>query len=596
MASSNPKVSIVIPVYNGSNYLGEAIDSALAQTYKNIEIIVVNDGSKDRGATEKIAKSYGNKIRYFKKENGGVSTALNLGIEKMTGEYFSWLSHDDMYYPNKIERQVEYLRQCENKNIVLFSNYALLKDKKIIPVELDHELTTRKPLYALLRGFVNGITLLIPKKMFDDVGVFNTKLKCTQDYDLWLRAIRIYGFVHMQDIISVTRMHDNQDSVSSPNALGEGNDLWKKLVDELSEEEMTLYENTKYNYYYEMSKFLKNTPYTQALQYSEKKEKLEYKKIANKKINVLVSVVIPFRNRVDVTIKAIKSVENQSYKNYEIILIDDDSNEDISILVDYIKNNETIKYIKLSKNVGPAAARNIGIKESSGEYIAFLDSDDEFKKDKIKTQLHEMVKHNPYISYTSYVKKSNTMQEVIGGYGVSGVVVPRIISSCPIATPSVMIKKKILEKNNYFFNEDIRIGEDTCFWLEIAKKYEILHIDKPLTIVNIDDFSSAYDNYKFVTGLQNIITYLLKDDYYSNFSHEISLLCNDFYVASKKLNDTKYLNLKIGKYNKPNLQAYIGIYARKTIPYRLARMYKRKGLWGVMDALYKKLKKRDIKS
>ena len=77
----NPLVSIVIPVYNGENYLKEAIDSALAQTYKNIEVIVVNDGSSDK--TDEICKSYGSKIRYFKKENGGVSTALNLGIEKM---------------------------------------------------------------------------------------------------------------------------------------------------------------------------------------------------------------------------------------------------------------------------------------------------------------------------------------------------------------------------------------------------------------------------------------------------------------------------------------------------------------------------------
>ena len=69
-----PNVSIVIPVYNGSNYVREAIDSALSQTYKNIEIIVVNDGSTDD--TDEICKSYGNKIRYFKKENGGVSTEI----------------------------------------------------------------------------------------------------------------------------------------------------------------------------------------------------------------------------------------------------------------------------------------------------------------------------------------------------------------------------------------------------------------------------------------------------------------------------------------------------------------------------------------
>ena len=79
----HPLVSIIIPVYNGANYMREAIDSALAQTYRNIEIIVVNDGSNDNGETERIALSYGDKIKYFHKENGGVSSALNLGIQNM---------------------------------------------------------------------------------------------------------------------------------------------------------------------------------------------------------------------------------------------------------------------------------------------------------------------------------------------------------------------------------------------------------------------------------------------------------------------------------------------------------------------------------
>lgn len=106
MEMSNPKVSIVIPVYNGANYLKEAIDSALAQDYGNYEVIVVNDGSNDSGETEKIALSYGDKIRYLKKENGGVATALNFAIEKAEGEYVSWLSHDDAYFSNKLSSQI----------------------------------------------------------------------------------------------------------------------------------------------------------------------------------------------------------------------------------------------------------------------------------------------------------------------------------------------------------------------------------------------------------------------------------------------------------------------------------------------------------
>ena len=110
MPSYSPLVSIVIPAYNASNYLADAINSALAQTYKNIEIIVINDGSKDNGATRTKAESFGDKIRYFEKPNGGSSSALNYGIKQMKGEWFSWLSHDDFYYPSKIEKEVEFLR------------------------------------------------------------------------------------------------------------------------------------------------------------------------------------------------------------------------------------------------------------------------------------------------------------------------------------------------------------------------------------------------------------------------------------------------------------------------------------------------------
>ena len=101
-----PKVSIIIPVYNGENFLEQAINSALHQTYDNIEVIVINDGSNDKGKTEAIAKKYNDKIKYFYKENGGVASALNMALEKMSGDYFSWLSHDDLYYDDKIEKQI----------------------------------------------------------------------------------------------------------------------------------------------------------------------------------------------------------------------------------------------------------------------------------------------------------------------------------------------------------------------------------------------------------------------------------------------------------------------------------------------------------
>lgn len=217
MNEFNPKVSIIIPVYNGANYLSEAIDSALAQSYENVEVIVVNDGSNDDGATEQIIYSYGDKINYLNKENGGVASALNLGLRKMAGEYFSWLSHDDVYYPDKITSQVEWLRQNDGqRNVVLYSDFDLIDSaSKVIGTSrirhLEPEDFTRN---LITEHSVNGCTILVPKACLDKTGLFDESLRTTQDYDLWFRMSCDFDFVHLPVALIKSRIHCQQGSVS----------------------------------------------------------------------------------------------------------------------------------------------------------------------------------------------------------------------------------------------------------------------------------------------------------------------------------------------------------------------------------------------
>lgn len=275
MISKNPKVSIIIPVYNGADYLREAIDSALSQTYENLEIIVVNDGSTD--STNKICKSYGNKIRYFSKKNGGVSTALNKGIAEMTGEYFSWLSHDDIYYPNKIEEQIKNLSNIsKNEKVILYSDFEIINEKgeSIVMVHNDHDMLNKKPEYALLRTCLNGITLLIPKKAFDECGVFDTNLRCTQDYTKWKEMMEKYKFIHTSDILTKTRMHDKQGSRINPSCEEEGNNLWINMMESLSWKDKIRLEGSAYKFYEEMVNFMNEScPYPKAIQYASYKMK-----------------------------------------------------------------------------------------------------------------------------------------------------------------------------------------------------------------------------------------------------------------------------------------------------------------------------------
>lgn len=212
-----PLVSIIIPVFNGANYLSQAIDSALSQTYKNIEIIVINDGSNDDNATEKLALSYGEKIRYFSKKNGGVSSALNLGIEKMKGEYFSWLSHDDMYSNDKIESQITLIERYQKDTIAICSTKFIDKNSNEITMLFHNQYANKFITWSdmlerlVYKGGISGCALLIPKKIFDQCGLFDEGLRFTQDTDLWIRfCLNKISWITSSDIGVFSRIHDGQ--------------------------------------------------------------------------------------------------------------------------------------------------------------------------------------------------------------------------------------------------------------------------------------------------------------------------------------------------------------------------------------------------
>ncbi len=215
----NPLVSIIIPVYNGSDYMREAIDSALSQTYENIEIIVINDGSSDGGETDRIARSYGDKIRYIHKENGGVSSALNVGIREMNGEYFSWLSHDDVYSSDKVEKQVEVIKQFDKNTIVGCGHNMINEDSQFLSGNKSELLFSPFKLHSseeVLKGLLekrtlNGCVLLIPKEIFEKSGCFDESLRFCQDRIMWYNVfLGGHTLYFTDDKLVCTRIHKNQ--------------------------------------------------------------------------------------------------------------------------------------------------------------------------------------------------------------------------------------------------------------------------------------------------------------------------------------------------------------------------------------------------
>ena len=241
MENENPLVSIIIPVFNGGTYLNVAINSALAQSYKNCEVIVINDGSTDN--TEEIALSYGDAIRYFAKQNGGASTALNMGIKNMKGEYFSWLSHDDIYYPHKIESQINALKDSGDMTRIAWGDYDTLieETKQMYSTNfsrLDHADLLCHSIFPVIKSYIAGCALLIHKSHFERVGIFREDLRYTQDYDLWFKMLRGQKSVYVNRPLYVIRSHALQDSrMNMSKVRPQEAELWLNITRSVSREE-----------------------------------------------------------------------------------------------------------------------------------------------------------------------------------------------------------------------------------------------------------------------------------------------------------------------------------------------------------------------
>ncbi|WP_176345117.1 glycosyltransferase [Priestia aryabhattai] len=203
------KVSIIIPFYN-CPYINHALDSVINQTYQNNEIIVVNDGSTQY--SEKVIP-YLNNIKYIEKENGGTASALNVGIQHATGDYFCWLSSDDIYYPQKIEKQLAFMK--EKNSLFSYTNYYSINEKGVIisPPLGIHCLNRLSFIKRMSKGnVINGCSVMINTTLFNEVGIFNESLPYTHDYDLWIRIIQKFDIHYLPQPLLLYRVHKDMGS------------------------------------------------------------------------------------------------------------------------------------------------------------------------------------------------------------------------------------------------------------------------------------------------------------------------------------------------------------------------------------------------
>ena len=182
-----------------------------------------------------------------------------------------------------------------------------------------------------------------------------------------------------------------------------------------------------------------------------------------------ISVIIPYYKKKQLIKRTVLSVLKQSHKLFEIIIIYDDSDvSDLNYIKKIKKLDRRIKLIVNKKNVGAGFSRNLGIKKSSGDYIAFLDADDYWKKNKLEKQLNFMLRNKYLISHTSYEIQNTSNKKLGSRFAKNYYNFEKLLVSCDIGLSSVMIKKGVLKGNLIFPN--IKTKEDFVLWLLILKK------------------------------------------------------------------------------------------------------------------------------
>ena len=200
-------ISCIVPVFNGDRYLGEALDSILAQTYRPIEIIVVDDGSTD-GTGELVAR-YGDRIRYVKQTNQGAPTARNVGLSVANGEFIAFLDADDLWHREKLERQMDRFEARPELDLCVTN----LQRFWIPELEAERKQFQGHRLAEVLPGYITQ-TLLARRNLFDSVGAFNSSRQVGDPMDWFLRASERNAVMELlPELLVYQRLHKNNLSV-----------------------------------------------------------------------------------------------------------------------------------------------------------------------------------------------------------------------------------------------------------------------------------------------------------------------------------------------------------------------------------------------
>ena len=403
-------ISIIVPIYNVEEYLRECLDSIQKQTYTNFECIMINDGSTDN--SKQIAEEYlvDSRFTLINQSNKGLSGARNTGISHIREEstFVAFVDSDDYIYPDFLETLIEHIEddvdiiegmiECFHAEIKVdnvchnFEKQILItKDEKLRKFALNELRVSVFP--KLFRKSLLTEDFFPKGWIFEDLAVVP---ELVSHSGKWIKLPKvIYGYRIRPN--SITTKKFSEEKLDVFKIFGKY-DLFFKDESDVTK---LLVEKIKYLHlnYHDIEFVPENNQYKQL--YKEEKQKL-LSKIADYESKTLISIIVPIYNVENYLRQCLDSIMNQTYQNFECLLINDGSPDNSAdICREYVSKDSRFRYFE-KENGGVSSARNLGIEHSKGEYITFIDSDDWVESDYLEVLYRALLEEQADIAISTY--------------------------------------------------------------------------------------------------------------------------------------------------------------------------------------------------
>ncbi|MBB6671508.1 glycosyltransferase [Cohnella nanjingensis] len=579
-----PKVSVLIPTFNRPELFEAALQSALGQSYPNIEIIVGDDSTNDE--TEKLMQNYlaaHQHIHYYRNENnlGQFQNDLKL-MELSSGEYVNFLMDDDLFHPEKISKMMKAMLEFPNaviatsKRQVIDNQGRNMEDIRSSSSLFDHDVIVNglEAGEYVLESIANTIgeptTVLFKKSaLIEPFGTFNERMyTCNVDLASWFTLLAKGDLIYFVEPLSYFRLHDGQQQ----------NGLEQVLKGIVDYSHLILHAPSKGFFKDDLIYFrtLRNcVEYNQKIfdKASDEKEASEAFKVARSfqdqiKIKMkevserlpLVSILIPAYNRPLFLKLAVESALGQTYPNIEIVISDDSTNNEVEEMIrPFVQQYSNIRYIR---NVTPLAHLNLQqcLDLASGEYVQFLMDDDLFLPKKIESMLEYLLRDNDITLVTSFREMIDVNGNIIPENGINQrlfanntIVEGRDIGehclhhlSNKIGEPTnVLFRKQDIEEYGMFNGNAFRFINDFATWMHLLSKGKMAYIAESLSYYRIHSDQNQqkihlrmWNIYQWYSMLQNArsVGYLKENRQYKQALHKHLRMSVDIMGEALSLN------------------------------------------------------------